>query len=116
MKSKNVTVVKAVCSLALAWSLILGTADSFLSQGKTPASKAGALQRHKVHGKSLEGNLHGESGGMVAESAKPAGLFRPPGKGRQASAADRREMVCKHAAGDGRSIHTQSQEVPGARG
>lgn len=73
MKSKNLNVVKAVCSLALAWGLIVSAADSFLSQSTTQPSKAGALQRLKVHGKSLEGNLQGES-------ADPdVSIYLPPG-------------------------------------
>jgi S-formylglutathione hydrolase len=61
MKAKSLNVVKALYSVALALSLIVSAADSFLSQSKTQASKGGTLQRLKVHGKSLEGNLQGES-------------------------------------------------------
>ena len=72
MKSKTVNVIKALCCVAFAWSLMMSAADSLLSQSPAQA-KAGKMERIKVHGKSLEGNLQGES-------ADPdVSIYLPPG-------------------------------------
>src|SRR6185295_1325191 len=73
MKSKHLNVFKGVCIVSLAWILVVSAADSFLSQSKAQSVKAGTLQRTKIHGKSLEGNLQGES-------ADPdVSIYLPPG-------------------------------------
>src|SRR5262245_1379124 len=73
MKLRNLNVVNALFGMALAWTLIVSTADLLLSQSQAQPPKAGKMERIKVHGKSLEGNLQGES-------ADPdVSIYLPPG-------------------------------------
>ena len=58
---------------AIACILMFGTAGSVLSQNNTKPAPPGTMQRIKIHGKSLEGNLEGET-------ADPdVSIYLPPG-------------------------------------
>jgi S-formylglutathione hydrolase len=73
MKFRQLNILKTVCSVAFTWILVVSAADSLLSQRKAPPLRAGTMQHIKVHGKSLEGNLQGET-------ADPdVSVYLPPG-------------------------------------
>src|SRR5437773_310343 len=60
-------------NVALACILIASAAAWVLSQNNAQPAKAGTVQRIKIHGKALEGNLEGET-------AEPdATIYLPPG-------------------------------------
>ena len=60
MKSTRSNVLQFVCSLAVAVVLIAGLAGSGFAQTKGQPAK-GTVEHIKVHGKSLDGNLEGDS-------------------------------------------------------
>lgn len=61
MKISSSPIARLIVCLALLAALIAGISSSTLAQGSATPAKHGILERIKVHGKSLEGNLEGDS-------------------------------------------------------
>jgi len=75
MRSSYRTLPSVLMTLVLSVTL----ASSLLAQTPAAATPKGTVERVKVHGKSLEGNLEGDSPDRDPPAGLPAGQAHPAG-------------------------------------